>query len=44
MVRCCNRVEAAFKKFDTDGDGFLDWKEFKQENMRNNEQNENNKV
>ena len=25
-----DRVEAAFKKFDTDGDGFIDWEEFKQ--------------
>ena len=24
------RVEAAFHKFDTDGDGFIDWEEFKQ--------------
>ena len=24
------RVEAAFRKFDTDGDGFIDWEEFKQ--------------
>ena len=24
------RVEAAFRKFDTDGDGFIDWHEFKQ--------------
>ena len=25
-----DRVEAAFIKFDTDGDGFIDWEEFKQ--------------
>jgi len=25
-----DRVEAAFHKFDTDGDGFIDWEEFKQ--------------
>lgn len=25
-----DRVEAAFRKFDTDGDGFIDWEEFKQ--------------
>jgi hypothetical protein len=25
-----DRVEAAFKRFDTDGDGFIDWEEFKQ--------------
>lgn len=25
-----DRVEAAFRKFDTDGDGFIDWHEFKQ--------------
>ena len=24
------RVEAAFRKFDTDGNGFIDWEEFKQ--------------
>ena len=25
-----DRVENAFRKFDTDGDGFIDWEEFKQ--------------
>ena len=25
-----DRVEAAFKRLDTDGDGFIDWQEFKQ--------------
>ena len=25
-----DRVEAAFKRFDTDGDGYIDWEEFKQ--------------
>ena len=25
-----DRVEAAFKKFDSDGDGYIDWEEFKQ--------------
>ena len=25
-----NRVQAAFKRFDTDGDGFIGWEEFKQ--------------
>ena len=29
------RVEAAFHKFDTDGDGFIDWEEFKQVNLTN---------
>ena len=24
-----DRVESAFRKFDVDGDGFIDWKEFK---------------
>ena len=24
-----DRVEDAFRKFDTDGDGFIDWEEFK---------------
>ena len=28
------RVEAAFHKFDTDGDGFIDWEEFKQVDFR----------
>ena len=28
------RVEAAFHKFDTDGDGFIDWEEFKQVNFK----------
>jgi len=28
-----DRVEAAFRKFDLDGDGFLDWEEFKQIGM-----------
>ena len=25
-----DRVEAAFRKFDSDGDGYIDWEEFKQ--------------
>ena len=25
-----DRVEAAFNKFDTDGNGYIDWEEFKQ--------------
>ena len=25
-----DRVEEAFKRFDIDGDGFIDWEEFKQ--------------
>ena len=25
-----DRVEAAFKKTDKDGDGYIDWEEFKQ--------------
>ena len=25
-----DKVEAAFNKFDTDGNGFIDWSEFKQ--------------
>ena len=25
-----DRVENAFRRFDTDGDGFIDWEEFKQ--------------
>ena len=25
-----DRVEAAFKKMDKDGDGYIDWEEFKQ--------------
>ena len=25
-----DRVESAFRRFDTDGDGFIDWEEFKQ--------------
>ena len=25
-----DRVEAAFRRFDTDKDGFIDWEEFKQ--------------
>ena len=25
-----DRVEDAFLRFDTDGDGFIDWEEFKQ--------------
>jgi Ca2+-binding EF-hand superfamily protein len=29
-----NRVEAAFRQFDTDGDGFIDWEEFKQVRIR----------
>ena len=28
------RVEAAFRKFDTDGDGFIDWEEFKQVDLK----------
>ena len=28
--RTINEVKAAFRKFDTDGDGFIDWEEFKQ--------------
>ena len=27
---CLERVEAAFRKFDLDGDGFVSWEEFKQ--------------
>ena len=30
------RVEAAFRKFDTDGDGFIDWEEFKQVDFKIN--------
>ena len=30
LEHCLNRVEAAFKKFDLDGDGFVSWDEFKQ--------------
>ena len=29
MVEDLDRVEAAFIKLDTDGDGFVDWEEFK---------------
>ena len=25
-----DRVEAAFKKLDTDGNGYIDWEEFKE--------------
>lgn len=25
-----DRVEAAFSKFDTDGNGYIDWEEFKE--------------
>ena len=28
-----DRVEAAFKKFDTDGNGYIDWDEFKEVNF-----------
>ena len=30
MEPCLDRVEAAFRKFDLDGDGVLTWDEFKQ--------------
>ena len=33
-----DRVEAAFRKFDTDGDGFIDWEEFKQVSKNLNSQ------
>ena len=31
-----DRVEAAFRKFDSDGDGYIDWEEFKQVGNKQN--------